>query len=154
MYVNLFSELSHQNTTMDLSTNSDFLSGLFAAVSGANIVSQQQDIEGSHSQQFNLRALHARSLQWAAVKAPAPSGPRKMKMEGGGQIFVKLSLEKPLLLDLESETAESLKVEILDMEGIPPDQQRLVYCGKQVEDGRTLSDYNIQRGMMINESYF
>ena len=58
----------------------------FAAVSGANNVSQQQDIEGSHSQQFNLRALHARSLQWAAVKAPAPSdpGPRKVKDKGVG----------------------------------------------------------------------
>ena len=58
----------------------------FAAVSGANIVSQQQDTEGSHSQQFNLRALHTRSLQWAAVKAPAPSdpGPRKVKDMGVG----------------------------------------------------------------------
>ena len=49
-------------------------------------MSQQQDIEGSDSQQFNLRALHARSLQWAAVKAPAPSdpGPRKVKDKGVG----------------------------------------------------------------------
>ena len=71
---------------MDLSTNKDFLSGAFAAVSGVNIVPQHQDIEGSHPQQFDLGALHASSFQWAAVKAPAPSdpGPRKVKDKGVG----------------------------------------------------------------------
>merc|ERR1719186_2438904 len=74
-----------------------------------------------------------------------------LELRRGMQIYVKTNTGKTIILRVKpSNSIEKVKDKIQVKQGIPIRQQRLIFAGQQLEDGRTLSDYNIQRGTSIH----
>ena len=132
---------------MDLSRDLDFLSGALTSVSGICLVPKS-------SLKLDLDSLHDRTLQWASLpshpsQTPDISASARLDAEKSGQVgvFVKNLSGKRITIYvcLASESVDEFKLKIRDIEDIEPSQQRLIYQGKQLEDGKMLKDYGVEK---------
>ena len=85
-----------------------------------------------------------------ACSAPAPKPVSSAASTANRQIFVKTLTGKTITLEVQGNVSIAMiKEVILKKEGFPPNLQRLIFAGRQLEDARTLNSYNIQNGSTL-----
>ena len=147
---------------MNLSTNKDFLSAALTSVTGIEIVSKigarnealHWALEAQFGGNFDIDVLHKKTLIWREIDSSIDASGNNLPFDPSGMfINVKTLTGKTItLFNIKpSHTIEMVKDLLQEKEGIPTDQQRLIHAGIQLEDGRTLSDYNIKNGAVLHK---
>ena len=132
---------------MELATDENFLAEALSTLSGHNIIAPSAKVKdvGGLGEIFSLDSLHKHTLGW--VEGLPSTLPSLDDIE----IAVKTMTGKTIWLKVNPlTTIEQLKAAIQDKEGIPPDQQRIVFSGKQLADKSTLEEYKVGDGSTLH----